>query len=151
MPFEYFVRPYQTPDSHGRVIIPSTPGGSRERATLTWGAKVKGTLPTPQVIGFDTKCCMETLQEKDRKAETVKIVASNEPENYITLRRATEIEFQKMHKDACAAFWDQFSGVGGAVDGAFASLSADIHAGGAGVVDEQCHQTMKLQANTASA
>ena len=71
MPFEYAVRPFASPDAHGRVHIPSAPGGNIQRATLTWGAKtsldaigkkgisVTGSWPNDS----DAACTEESLQQ----------------------------------------------------------------------------------------
>lgn len=136
MPFEYAVRPFQTPDSHGRIILPSTPGSSRERATLTWGAKVKGTLPTPQVIGFNTKCCKEAKQQTSNTMDPVSVTAEGDGPaagQSIDFQRASVVKFDLTHQNSCAEDWAQFSDVGGAIDSAFADLKANIEAGGAGV------------------
>lgn len=152
MPFEYFVRPFQTPDSQGRIIVPSTPGSTHERATLTWGAKVTVDPVTKDQVGVNVECCGETLTENDRKGSDFKITAANDPDTFITVNRATEVRFQKKQEDKCASDWDQMSGVASAVDGAFASLSADIHASDSAFgKTDHCKQTMKLNPNTTGA
>lgn len=57
--FEYFVRPFQTPWP-GAKVIPSTPRDTREKATITWGAKAN----MPAIVGksVNVKCC--TAEEK---------------------------------------------------------------------------------------
>jgi hypothetical protein len=150
MPFEYFVRPFQAPDSQGRIIIPSTPSG-HERATLTWGAKTSS-LPAVEKTGTSVDCCSEHLDEVERTTERVKIIDQvNSPENYMIVERATNVKLRKKHEDKCAADWNQMSGVASAINGAFASLEADIEAEGSGATIDHCHQVLQLQPNTVQA
>jgi hypothetical protein len=73
---EYVVRPYTTPDAHGRIIIPSSPRGTREKATLTWGG---GALTPParkevsDGVNFEVVCCKENLKENSRKSDKKRI------------------------------------------------------------------------------
>jgi hypothetical protein len=148
MPFEYFVRPFQSADSHGRVIIPSTPSGY-ERATLTWGAKVAG-LPAPEQGGTNVDCCSEHLDELDRKSDRVTIVDPTTPENYLVVDRAIAVKLRKRKDDQCAGDWSQMSYVASAVESAFADLESDITAGGTGGKIDHCHQILHLTPNTVS-
>src|SRR6187401_2887730 len=114
MPFEYFVRPFQTPDAHGRIVIPSAPGGNVQRATLTWGAKTsldaiadKGISVTGSWPNDEPGCCTEQYQEKERKTTQVKITDSTEPENWILVNRATSLSLDKDHRNACGGGADQ--------------------------------------------
>jgi hypothetical protein len=145
MPFEYFVRPFQSTDSHGRVILPATPSGF-ERATLTWGAKVAG-LPEPKRTGNNVNCCNEHLHELDRKGDIVSIADPDTPENYIVVDRAVAVNFRKATDDKCADDWLQMSYVASAVAAVFADLKDDIESVGGKTVD-QCHQTFHLSPNT---
>ena len=130
MPFEYMVRPFQTPDLHGRVFVPSTPSASTQRATLTWGSKAAGTnaLPAPKTVGYNTKCCNETLTEASRSGEDHKITGTNNPENWITVNRASEISFDKEDKDECGGGLLDDSYVASGVRQAFSEMNALIHA-----------------------
>jgi hypothetical protein len=145
MPFEYFVRPFQSADSHGRVILPSTPSGF-ERATLTWGAKVAG-LPEPERTGPNVNCCGEQLDEHQRLGEVHKIVSTESPGLFILEHRAAEVRLKKKKQDKCAGDWTQMSYVASAVESAFAGLEADIEAGGAGADVDHC-KTMVMHLNT---
>jgi hypothetical protein len=109
MPFEYFVRPFQSPDSHGRIIIPSVPGGT-QRATLTWGAKTS-IVPTSlqHQVRFQyvhdpndpVTCCTEQLDEQDRDTDTIKITSTSDPDAWITVKRATQLRVDKKAANTC--------------------------------------------------
>jgi hypothetical protein len=147
MPFEYFVRPFQTPDSQGRIIIPSTPSG-HERATLTWGAKTSS-LPAVEQSGTSVDCCSEHLEEVERKTERVKIIDQfSSPENYMLVDRATSVKLRKKHQDKCAADWNQMSSVASAIDSAFSSLEADLALESSWPSIDHCHQQLQLRQNT---
>lgn len=97
---EYIVRPYQSPLSGG-VIIPATPGKSRERAVLTWGAK--SDMPEPQMPTVNVACCNEGLKEHDRKSEPVRVYQDgdkNSP-NYVDYARPTTITHNKHDQKNC--------------------------------------------------
>lgn len=98
---EYFIRPFQSPGSHGTIIIPSTPKGTREKAVLTWGAK--STMPevVPDVTNVNTKCCAEGLKEAERVSETVRITQPGKPENYVDVARARNVKLKKREKNSC--------------------------------------------------
>jgi len=154
MPFEYFVRPYQTPDAHGRIIIPSTPSFSTERATLTWGSQhaAAGTLPTAKSMGVNLRCCNEIIGEDTRTGDTIKIEASNDPANYIMVHRATEVKLRKKEENNCDQWLMNNSYVASGVSSAFSEMSSLIHASDAAFLpsgsNPECHQTLKLKPNT---
>jgi hypothetical protein len=91
---EYIVRPFQAPNAHGTIIIPSTPKASTETAILTWGGE--STLPEVQYteVGFNTKKSREDFTEKKRDSEVVRITG-NDPENYIDVSRANKLYLDK--------------------------------------------------------
>lgn len=154
MPFEYVVRPFQTPDAHGRVIVPSTPSFSTERATLTWGSQhaATATLPTPKSMGVNIQCCNEIINENTRTGDTVKIAASNEPANYIMVHRATEVRLKKKDTNKCDDWLSNNSYVASGVEQAFSDMSSSIHASDSAFLPSgssaECHQTLKLKPNT---
>jgi len=156
MPFEYFVRPFQNRDIFGRIILPSTPESSTERATLTWGSKTAGTpgtLPTPTSMGVNIQCCNEIINEDTRTGNTIKISASNEPENYIMVHRATEVKLRKKEdKKDCNEWLNQNSSVASGISQAFSEMSSLIHASDAAFLpsgsNPECRQTLKLNPNT---
>ena len=157
MPFEYFIRPFQTPDAHGRIIVPSTPSASTERATITWGGSAPGTVPTPKQSGVNVECCNETLTESSRTGNTVRINASGDEDSYINVHRATEVKLRKKEKNNCEGTLEKISWVNAEVKSYFADLAADIHSSDAafapfGIDDSgECRQTLKLQPNTTAA
>jgi len=53
---EYSVRPFQSPGAHGRGVIASTPHGTRDRATLTWGGKGDALPPVKSRGGTSVEC-----------------------------------------------------------------------------------------------
>jgi hypothetical protein len=112
---EYFIRPFQSPGSHGTIIIPSTPKATREKAVLTWGAT--STMPevVPDVTNFNTKCCAEGLKEDSRESDIVRIEQPGKPENYVDVARARNVSLKKREKNSCGgplqaeidSFWGQ--------------------------------------------
>jgi hypothetical protein len=91
---EYIVRPFQAPNAHGTIVIPSTPKESTETAILTWGGE--STLPDVQYteVGFNTKKNREDFTELNRDAETVRITG-NDPENWIDVARSKKLYLDK--------------------------------------------------------
>jgi hypothetical protein len=102
---EYVVRPWQTPNAHGSIIIPSTPRGSRERATLSWGHDASITMPTPvevnEGVNFETVCCTENLNETHRETEDIQIYDSSGGTTYITVERPKSLRLKKKDKNNC--------------------------------------------------
>jgi hypothetical protein len=108
MPFdalEYVVRPNTTPDAHGHIIIPSTPRGTQERATLTWGATSKITVPSPvevsDGVNFEVVCCQEGLTEQTRVSEEVTIRDPEGSTSYVTVQRPKTVSLKKKDKAKC--------------------------------------------------
>jgi len=153
MSLEYLVRPFQTPGAHGRIVIPSSPSAGTQRATLTWGAKIApNSLPKATTTGVNVECCNEVSTEESRKGDDITIKASNEPENYITVRRATEVKLRKKDDNKCDDWLANNSYVAAGVKEAFSELKAEIHASDADFLPEganpECHQIFKLKPNT---
>src|SRR4051812_4430711 len=94
---EYVVRPFQSPGAHGAIIIPSTPSGSRERATITWTAE--STLPDAKFTGIAVTSKKEDDVETGRDTETVRNTG-NDPENWIDVARANKLYIDKTISDA---------------------------------------------------
>jgi hypothetical protein len=94
---EYLVRPYQTPNAQGAIIIPATPVGTRERATLTWGAAA--TMPERKMTSatVNVQCCNEQQDELDRISEYIEIPISTDDSGsgHIEVARPTEMHFKK--------------------------------------------------------
>jgi hypothetical protein len=137
---EYVVRPYQTPSAHGAIIIPSTPTGTRERATLTWGAEA--TMPEreePDGIGFQLVCCTETLNENSRETETKRIEQEGNPDNWVDVDRPTKLKLKKKDANKCGDVWDQISGVEQQVNSVLSMFNDAIHSGTAGKKDKNCN------------
>jgi len=161
MPFEYFVRPFESRDVHGRVVIPSAPQGFDQRATLTWGNKTSLDSMGKKGISVSTHwpddpqnqedCCKEEFQEKDRKKTTVKITDSSEPENWILVNRATELSLDKNHQNRCGDMGVWYNVQMNASDASimknYATLAAQM--GVRTPEPEKCKSVMKLNANTA--
>jgi hypothetical protein len=148
---EYIVRPYQARDPQGRVIIPSTPIGTHQQATITWGGKA--TLPPVQSLaGNGFSCCSEqTKEETDQKYEDVSVTAEGDglaSGQSVSFRRAKSFSYEKKEQSTCASDWDQFSGVGMEITDALSSFAADINSGtmaGDGT-PQTCRGTMTLGA-----
>jgi hypothetical protein len=146
---EYIVRPFQGRDPQGRVIIPSTPVGTHQQATITWGGKA--TLPPVQSQpGNGFSCCSEQQNETNRQTEVVQINDSANPDNYITVNRATQLSLDKTSKSTCASDWDQFSGIGMEISDALSAFAADVFSGtmaGDGT-PQTCASVINLSSNT---
>jgi hypothetical protein len=135
--FEYIVRPYQSPNAQGRAIIPSTPTGSRERATLIWGAKAKAVIPdTPSI---SVVCCDEQLQEKQRQSEPVRVYKNGDPasDQWIDYERPIKMALKKSDKASCDDnSWNQMSFVATSISEDLASW--DSFFAGYDSTDEHC-------------
>src|SRR5580765_6037365 len=146
MPFEYAVRPFQSPDTHGRIIIPSTPGETPQRATLTWGAKTALNNIQPANSGINVECCKDTKSQKSAEMNQVSVGIEGPPTTVagsmeILFKRTSVAKFDKTQKDECASDWDQMSYVAAGIKQAFADLEGDIQAGGAGKTVDHCKAT----------
>jgi len=103
---EYIVRPFQAPNAHGTIIIPSTPTPSTETAILTWGGEA--TLPEVQFIetGFNTRKGREDFDEKNRDAEVVRITGQSPDDDspsYIDVRRSNKLYLDKTTEELLAS------------------------------------------------
>jgi hypothetical protein len=102
---EYIVRPFQAPNAHGTIIIPSTPTPSTETAILTWGGEA--TLPEVQYIelGFNTRKGREDFAEKNRDAETVRIYGEDPGDgpSYIDVSRSNKLYLDKTTEELLAS------------------------------------------------
>jgi hypothetical protein len=113
---EYLVRPYQTPNAQGAIIIPSTPAGTRERATLTWGAAATMPQHTTTSDSVSVNCCNEQQNELDRVSETVTVpVTTDDPSvnGILFVARPTQLRLKKKSNDqnsACIPDVTYFSG-----------------------------------------
>jgi hypothetical protein len=92
------------------------------------------------------------LTENTRTGNTLRIHATNEPESYIDVHRATEVVLRKKEENHCDDWLMQNSSVASGVSQAFSDLGLSIHASDnafkpSGSTPE-CQQTMKLKPNT---
>jgi hypothetical protein len=147
MPFESFVRPYQSPGALGRTIIASTPGATKERATLTWGTTSEGKV-VPARSGTNVECCSSKETEFERETNVLRITQSDEPQNYIDVARATKMKLHNKHKNECASEWDQLSGVAFGTNEALAEFEADMEFAGDSETDDQCKHEISYKHNT---
>lgn len=97
---EYIVRPFASPQVQSTTLIPSSPATTTEKAHLSWGAD--GTIPDPVGIAVKTVCKKSNENEITRDWEDVKLFSQDDPENFITVRRATTMTFHKVSHDQCA-------------------------------------------------
>jgi len=149
--FEYIVRPYQSPDSLGATVIPATPKGTRERAHLTWGGK--GTMPQLRLteLDFNTKKSPhdETLTEKDRESDIVRIEQPGKPENYVDVARAKKIRLTKegdeFYLDESALNSYVESKIDERLNSFTPSLSHEVEVGKDGMVVSRATWNMKNQ------
>ena len=121
---EYVVRPYQSPDSHGAIIIPSTPSGSRQRATITWSAKEAKAVNT----GISVQCCNEALSELSRKSDKMRIFQNDDEtsDNWVDVERPRSLKLNKKEQDNCADDWAQISSVAAGIQEELADFADDI-------------------------
>lgn len=150
MPFESFVRPYQSPGSHGRIIIPATPGATTERATLTWGAQCEARID-PKRTGVNVVCCSNREREMERETTPQRITQADEPENWLDVARATKMKLRNKHKNECISDWDQMSGVAFGTSEALAEFTADMSFSEENDPDETCEHEITYKANTRGA
>jgi hypothetical protein len=115
---------------------------------LTWGAK-SDIPPVKTGVGF-AGCCQEDNDETGRNTEQVTIHDSSNPDNYIVVNRATQLQWDKSTKDNCAGNWDQFSGVGLEITSALDEFAGEINSGTAAGDNNPntCKETLHLSANT---
>jgi hypothetical protein len=147
---EYVVRPYQSPNANGTIIIPSTPSGSREQATLKWGTQC--TIPEVSGENFQVVCCKDQLTELDRNSERIRVYQNGDPtsDNWVDLMRAKTMDLKKNEKNSCGDNWDDISGVAQQIDSilsGFASYFNQV----TGNPDKNCAElwTFKPQASQA--
>jgi hypothetical protein len=143
---EYAVRPFQTPNAQGRIIIPSTPQGVIERAILKWGAQ--STLPPPVYAGINVKCCQQKTNELSREGETVRINGSD-GESYIDVFRANKLKLNRKTSGSCSGVDDPF-GLGvdvmsQEIEATFDDFNAQVTEG----LPDDCDDEMTLNNNTA--
>jgi hypothetical protein len=123
MPFDlsYVVRPFVTPNAHGQIIIPSTPRGSHERATLTWGG---GAFQLPERkevsdgVEFNVVCCQEALSEKSRISQRERVYQNDDQssDSWVDVERPTSVRLQKKSQNSCGDDWGQTEGTAQAVN-----------------------------------
>lgn len=135
MSFEYFVRPFQSVDAHGRTIIPAAPEGTVQRATLTWGAKAdlqpfkQGSISVsthwPDNYS-DSPCCTEVSEQKGVPDYNQYTITNLGPSGGIIspVSRGSLVEMNKKTKNAC----------GTASDGPPSALLAQFNASPASVL-----------------
>ena len=93
---EYLVRPYQTRNAQGQIIIPATPVGTRERATLTWGAAA--TMPERKMTSTtNVQCCNEQQNELDRVSEFIEIPITTDGtgSGHVQIARPTQMHLKR--------------------------------------------------------
>lgn len=102
MPFEYAVRPFQSRDAHGRIILPAAPGGFDQRATLTWGAKTsldsmgkKGISVTTHWPNDSGSYCAEESVQQTNQMATVSVANEGPNGGSVTFQRAGSIALNK--------------------------------------------------------
>jgi len=95
MSFEYVVRPYQTPDAQGRIIVPSTRMGlPPQRAVLIWSGQINKTIPPAQISSIKMACCNEDHNELSRQTSSQRIIGSD-GESYVDVARVEKMKLQK--------------------------------------------------------
>jgi hypothetical protein len=146
---EYVVRPFTTPGPHGTVIIPSTPSGSRGRATLKWQATGEDTTRTEVSDGvdFEVVCCKENLTEKSRESDQKRIYQNGNTSspNWVDVQRPRHFKLKKKNQNKCGDDWDTFSGVGQEIADVLGGFEEDLHSGTVKSKDETCSVTWTFE------
>jgi hypothetical protein len=144
MPFEAFVRPYQSPGALGRIRIAATPGATRERSTLTWGATSDAKI-TPARTGTNVECCKRTTAQLDHKDpndfSNVGVQApidSPSAGQRVDFQRADILKFKQHDTNSCAADWEQMSGVAFGTTQALAEFEGDMEFAGDDSTSSDC-------------
>jgi len=108
MPFEYAVRPFQTPGAQGRIVVPSALSGFDQRATITWGNKTsldsagdKGISVTTHWPDFGEGCCTEVSEQKSNEMDAIRIDNEGTNGGSVTVQRARELNLDKTHDNRC--------------------------------------------------
>jgi hypothetical protein len=148
---EYAVRPFTTPNSQGKIIIPSTPGATTARATITWGAT--GLIPNAQPQGFNVQCCNYKVEEIERQGEIAQIPIKQEDidQGHTSVFRSNTLKHKQTQSNKCDSPLDQMLGLEFGLDD---SGDTSIDLGWAGTPDkddEACGVTWKLNNNTTAA
>jgi hypothetical protein len=148
---EYAVRPYQTPNSQGKIIIPSTPGATTARATITWGAT--GLIPNAQPQGSNVQCCNYKVQELERQGEIAQIPIKQEDidQGHTSVFRSNTLKLKQQTNNKCDSPLSQALGQEFGLDD---TGDTTINLGWAGTPDqsdEACGVQWKLNNNTAAA
>lgn len=145
---EYAIRPFQSPGSHGKIIIAKTPGATTARATITWGSKTTN-LPAA-TGGVTVQCCSDSLDEQERTGETVRIFGNDDPgdgsgPSFVDVFRANTVKLNKQSVDNCS--WGPIDQYLTAEYAPFLGLTPDDPA----EADANCTAKWKLNNNTTAA
>jgi hypothetical protein len=148
---EYAVRPFATPNSFGKIIIPSTPSAGNQRATITWGSKTTN-APTPSLSNnFSVICCTEELTEVDREGEHVQIPITDPEgdEPHVTVFRSNKLRLHKPKNNPCDSPLDQALGQSFGLDDS-GDVTIDLGFAGTETLQQQCGAIWHLDNNTAA-
>jgi hypothetical protein len=143
---EYVIRPYQSPNPFGTILIPSTPTQA-DRATLTWGATAQGTMPPAQAkptpMTYQFQCCQEKLNEQSRVNDSVRITG-NDGESYVDVDRPRVVKLQKNTAQSCASPLEQISDVFQGINQVLDEFANDIKYGDTTRIPDECHTEWDL-------
>lgn len=127
---EYVVRPYQSPNANGAIIIPSTPTLSTERATLTWGGSGSGQATiTNDGPNWNVTCCDENLKEDVRQEQPIRVYQDGDTNssNYVDVARPTKMRMGKNDQKNCGEdAWLQMSFAAASVDEILQGFANDL-------------------------
>ena len=147
---EYAVRPYQTPNSQGKIIIPSTPGATNQRATITWGSQASN-VPQPELgKDFTVICCSEELREVNRLGEYVRIYNKDDHDQFVDVFRARKLFHTKPKNNPCDSPLDQALGQSFGLDDG-GDMTIDLGFAGTVLPEDKCKVTWNLNNNTTGA
>jgi len=139
---EYVVRPYQTPNVYGQTIIPSTPTRAN-RATLTWGATVQGTVPAatekPKAnsMTYQFECCGEKLNETSRQVNRVRIDGSD-GESWMDVERPKTMKLKRNTQQNCDSPLEQISWVNQGINEALGEIADAFATGETTATHDDC-------------
>lgn len=143
---EEIVRPFQRPSviASGQripVVVVKVTGGIAE---ISWGEA--GALPQPQDTGTNFALCNEQMNETDRTTDTINIYNPNDSSQFIVVKRAKTMTFDKTDKKAPVLNSD--FNVGTEQDLSQFSTGSDGFGIDDGSTTDHCKLTVNLNNNT---
>jgi hypothetical protein len=147
--FEELVRPFERPSviSTGKRIPVTIVKVTRGVVEARWGDV--GTLPKPQSDGIAFGLCNEQMTETDRQTETVRIENPDDSSQFIMVKRAKQLKFDKTTNQAPVLNSDFNIGTEAGLSDFSTAGDGFVPQGGGGSTDH-CQLTVNLNNNTSA-